>query len=52
MTKPTSKVIQISTDSPDSGKKLYFLALCEDGSIWSYDSEYREWECILEANND
>lgn len=42
MTKPTSKVIQISTSESHLG------VLCEDGSIWHFHHAYG-WDCILEA---
>lgn len=46
MTKPTSKVIQISaTQCPESVPVIYHL--CEDGSVWQYHKG--EWDCTLEA---
>ena len=45
MTKPTSKVIQISTG------QYCIAALCEDGSIWHQSMGDVSWSCALEANN-
>tara|TARA_R110000851_G_scaffold216302_1_gene369212 strand:+ start:1544 stop:1723 length:180 start_codon:yes stop_codon:yes gene_type:complete len=59
MTKPTSKVIQISTSTIINNINDYIIittALCEDGTIWRKDSfcssSSADWEYILEANND
>jgi ankyrin repeat protein len=46
---PTSKVIQISTNP--NINDCEFIALCEDGSIWSYSTAIRDenerWTSIL-----
>lgn len=54
MSKPTSKVMQISTTilpevSQYSPCVLIVDALCEDGSIWRKSNHVEEWTCILEA---
>ena len=48
MTKPTSKVIQISSWGYDN---LDIRALCKDGSIWEKSISSEDWSCVLEANN-
>ena len=51
--KPTSKVIQISTNAIENNEstQTYMITtvLCEDGSIWIKRYGYLDWHCILEA---
>ena len=53
MSKPTSRVIQISTNAIENNEStqtdMITTALCEDGSIW--EKRYRDlaWHCILDA---
>lgn len=42
--KPTSKIIQIENCPHD--KAIYFIALCEDGSIWERRYENGEWKLV------
>ena len=51
--KPTSKVIQISTNAITNNEvsqtDMITTALCADGSIWEKRYGYLGWHCILEA---
>lgn len=49
MSKPTSKIIQISTTRcPDGVPVLY--ALCEDGNIW--ENYKGQWNCQTEEKEE
>lgn len=57
MSKPTSKVIQISTTSASTAGSSLLIhhshvltALCEDGSIWECKCADKKWEQILEPH--
>jgi hypothetical protein len=48
--KPTSKVIQISETVFQNN--VWLTALCEDGSIWSYEEGSSKWHNVLEAHEE